>query len=214
VPESSTHTSIKARVDHVTHQGRTEDLKAARGGSVAGSAGASGLEEGHWLCPIEDRRRLDSTREGMLEGFSLGNYLLLVDFTARLYREGKARGASPGHAPRAESRSAAPWTKRTISTRAGVVRLITTCCLNFSIRQARKPGADQLTHPRVGRRESERLAGLREPPVSGRGRHLIVVVGRLVQNVAPSRRGDDQFEHRLSAPGPAGACPARRGCRL
>jgi hypothetical protein len=25
----------------------------------------------------------------MVEGFSLGNYLLLVDFTARLYREGK-----------------------------------------------------------------------------------------------------------------------------
>ncbi len=73
-PESSLYRpSIKARVDHVTHQGRTEDLKAARGGSVAGSAGASRLEEGHWLCRIEDRRRLDSTREGMLEGFSLGN---------------------------------------------------------------------------------------------------------------------------------------------
>jgi hypothetical protein len=26
----------------------------------------------------------------MVEGFSLGNYLLLVDYTARLYREGKA----------------------------------------------------------------------------------------------------------------------------
>ncbi len=26
----------------------------------------------------------------MLEGFSLGNYLLLVDFTARLFRDGKA----------------------------------------------------------------------------------------------------------------------------
>jgi hypothetical protein len=31
------------------------------------------------LVPIEDRRRLDSEREGMLEGFSLGNYLLLVE---------------------------------------------------------------------------------------------------------------------------------------
>jgi hypothetical protein len=90
VPESSAHTSIKARVDHAKRQGRTEDLKAARSGSVAGSVAASGLEEGHWLCSIEDRRRLDSRREGMLEGFSLGNYLLLVDFTARLYREGKA----------------------------------------------------------------------------------------------------------------------------
>src|SRR5262249_35736568 len=37
VPDSSEHTSIKARVDHVQKQGRTEDLKAARSGSVAGS---------------------------------------------------------------------------------------------------------------------------------------------------------------------------------
>jgi len=44
----------------------------------------------HWLCPIEDRRRLDSAREGMLEGFSLGSYLLLVDYTGRLFRESKA----------------------------------------------------------------------------------------------------------------------------
>jgi hypothetical protein len=90
VPEASAHTSIKARVEHVQDQGRTEDLNAARSGSVAGSAHSAGLEESHWLCPIEDRRRLDSRREGMVEGFSLGNYLLLVDFTARLYREGKA----------------------------------------------------------------------------------------------------------------------------
>jgi hypothetical protein len=57
---------------------------------VAGSAAAAGLEEGHWRCAIEDRRRLDSRREGMVEGFSLGNYLLLVDYTARLFRDGKA----------------------------------------------------------------------------------------------------------------------------
>jgi REP element-mobilizing transposase RayT len=89
-PESSAHTSIKERVDHVKAQGRTQDLKAARKGSVAGSAASAGLEEAHWLCPIEDRRRLDSSREGMLEGFSLGSYLLLVDFTGRLFRDGKA----------------------------------------------------------------------------------------------------------------------------
>jgi hypothetical protein len=40
--------------------------------SVAGSVAAAGLEEGHWLCPIEDRRRLDSAREGMVEGFAPG----------------------------------------------------------------------------------------------------------------------------------------------
>ena len=59
-------------------------------GSVARSAAAAGLEQAHWLCPIEDRRRLDSSREGMVEGFSLGNDLLLVDYTGRLFREGKA----------------------------------------------------------------------------------------------------------------------------
>jgi hypothetical protein len=91
VPESSEHTSIKARVDHVNDQGRTEDLKAARGGSAAASAAAAGLEEGLWLCPIEDRRGLDSAREGMIAGFSLGKYLLLVDYTGRLFRAGKAQ---------------------------------------------------------------------------------------------------------------------------
>ena len=83
VPEASLHTSIKERVDHVEAQGRTEDLKAASQGSIAGSDAASGLEESHWLCPIEDRRKIDSTREGMLEGFSLGSYLMLVDYTGR-----------------------------------------------------------------------------------------------------------------------------------
>jgi len=77
VPEASEHTSIKERVDHVKALGRTEDLKASRTGSVAGSKASAGLEEAHWLCPIEDRRGLDSAREGMLEGLSLGNYLLL-----------------------------------------------------------------------------------------------------------------------------------------
>ena len=71
-------------------QGRSNDLAAARGGSAAGSAAAAGMEESLWLCPIEDRRGVDSLREGMIEGFSLGNYLLLVDYTGRLFREGKA----------------------------------------------------------------------------------------------------------------------------
>ena len=90
VPEASPHTSITTRVEHVKAQGRTDDLKAAEQGSVAGSAASAGLEESIWLCPIEDRRRLESSREGMLEGFSLGSYLALVDFTGRLFRDGKA----------------------------------------------------------------------------------------------------------------------------
>jgi hypothetical protein len=90
VPEASPHTSIKTRVEHVNEQGRTADLHTAARGGVAGSRASAGMEESLWLCPIEDRRQLDSSREGMLEGFSLGSYLLLVDYTGRLFREGKA----------------------------------------------------------------------------------------------------------------------------
>jgi hypothetical protein len=50
---------------------------------------SAGLEKSICLCPIEDRRELDSSREGMLLGFSLGNDLLLVDYTGRLFRERK-----------------------------------------------------------------------------------------------------------------------------
>jgi len=57
---------------------------------VAGSIAPANLEESIWLCPVEDRRKLDSSREGMLEGFSLGSYLLLVEYTGRLFRDGKA----------------------------------------------------------------------------------------------------------------------------
>ena len=89
-PETSDYTSIKQRVEHSEAQGRTADLAAASGGSVAGSQAAAGLEESLWLCPIEDRRELDSPREGMIPGFSLGSYLNLVDYTGRLFREEKA----------------------------------------------------------------------------------------------------------------------------
>ena len=89
-PEASPHTSIKERVAHVQSQGREQDVRQALIGSVAASRAAVGLEESLWLVPIEDRRRLDSDREGMLEGFTLGNYLLLVEHTGRLVREGKA----------------------------------------------------------------------------------------------------------------------------
>ena len=45
--------------------------------------------------PVEDRRVKDSqSREGMLETFSLGSYLMLVDYTGRLVRGGKARMSS------------------------------------------------------------------------------------------------------------------------
>ena len=89
-PETSDFTSIKERVGHVQAQGKTAQLAAAKAGSVAGSHAATGLEDSLWLCPIEDRRGLDSCREGMIQGFPLGSYLNLVDYTGRLFRQEKA----------------------------------------------------------------------------------------------------------------------------
>lgn len=89
-PESSRFTSLRLRIAKVQAQGRQADLSMALGGSVAACGVTDGLEESLWLIPIEDRRRNGSAIEGFLEGFTLGNYLILVDFTARLYREGKA----------------------------------------------------------------------------------------------------------------------------
>jgi len=67
VPEASAHTSIKQRVEHVNEQGRANDLNAAQTGSVAGSTAAAGLEEGLWLCPVEDRRRLRESKGDISE---------------------------------------------------------------------------------------------------------------------------------------------------
>lgn len=92
-PEESRYTSIRKRLDHCQSQGRIKDLLAARESSVAGILATQGMEDnGLWLCPIEDRRQRDAAaRPGLLDGFSLGSYLQLVDWTSRLVRKGKAR---------------------------------------------------------------------------------------------------------------------------
>lgn len=90
-PEASPHTSIRQRIRHAKGQQKLKALKAAARSSVAGSKAAGAFEASHWLCPVEDLRAKGLEREGMLEGFSLGSYLLLVDYTGRLCREGKAR---------------------------------------------------------------------------------------------------------------------------
>jgi hypothetical protein len=79
MPCPECHTSVGVRVEHVKAEGRTSDLEAAKQGSVTGSGAAAGLEETIWLWPIEDRLALNSSREGLVEGFSLGRYLMLVD---------------------------------------------------------------------------------------------------------------------------------------
>jgi hypothetical protein len=54
---------------------QTAQLEAAKGGGVAGSCAAVLTEDSLWLCPIGDGRGLDSTCEGMMQGFSLGSYV-------------------------------------------------------------------------------------------------------------------------------------------
>ena len=88
-PETSRHTSVRQRVRHVKAKGKLKQLKAAATGSVVDSRAVGRIEQDHWLCPLEDRH--GRARPGMLEGLSLGKYLLLVDYTSRLYRHGKAR---------------------------------------------------------------------------------------------------------------------------
>ncbi len=88
--QSGKHTSIRQRVEHVKAEGGASDLSAARLGRLSSLKPTAGWEEGLWLCPIEDRRSLGSSREGMVAEFSLVNYLLLLEYTGRLFREGEA----------------------------------------------------------------------------------------------------------------------------
>ena len=91
LPELARYTSLWVRVDWCRRQGRLSDLQAARAGSALGAQAARGMESGLWLCPLDDRRGRGEARVGLLDGFSLGSYLLLVDATSRLLRPGKAR---------------------------------------------------------------------------------------------------------------------------
>ena len=65
-------------------------MSEIRNGSESATAVADGVERDLWLIPIEDRRKQGALREGMREGFTLGQYLMLVDYTSRLVRDGKA----------------------------------------------------------------------------------------------------------------------------
>lgn len=97
--ERGLHRSIHQRVAHACEKGKKEieRLAAARRGSVAASIEAGSIEQDCWLVPIEDRRAVPhdesgeaDCREGMVDSFSLGSYLMLLDCTGRMYRTGKA----------------------------------------------------------------------------------------------------------------------------
>ena len=91
LPEQSPHTSIRERVEHLVAEGRLQDVQQIRNGSVPAQQVSEGLEDNHWLIPIEDRRAQGAPREGIKSGFALGQYLLLVDSISRSVREGKAQ---------------------------------------------------------------------------------------------------------------------------
>ena len=48
------------------------------------------IEDSLWLVPLEDRQRQGLLRKGIVKGFTFGQYLLLVDYTSRVVRKGKA----------------------------------------------------------------------------------------------------------------------------
>ena len=91
LPEKSPYTSITERVEHAWPKMTRADLMAALRGLVVVNLPAGDVEQTHWLCPIDDRREQGAAREGMLAGLSLPKYLLLLDYTAHLFRQGKAR---------------------------------------------------------------------------------------------------------------------------
>ncbi len=90
-PEASEHTSLRTRVAHLQHHGFRDIAKAVAEGTCSASKSLGKIEDSIWLIPIEDRRRIDSIREGFMETFTIGNYLAIVEYTGRLYRDGKAR---------------------------------------------------------------------------------------------------------------------------
>ena len=90
-PQTSPHTSIKQRVRARQGSGTNRRLgRRRRTGARRARQCAAGIEDSLWLCPIEDRRELDSAREGMLEGFSLGELPAPGRLHGRLFRDEKA----------------------------------------------------------------------------------------------------------------------------
>ena len=89
-PESSPYTSVKERIEHVRSRGKMRELLECNQANAVPSSLSFSLEDDQWLIPIDARRSIDSDREGLIEGLTLGNYLLLVEQTGRKDRAGKS----------------------------------------------------------------------------------------------------------------------------
>ena len=93
-PKTARYTSIKCRLDHAAALRRAASRNPPKRGARA-AARPPDPEESLWLCPIDDRHAKGSTREGMIAGITLDDYMLLLDFTGRLFREGQAPVSRP-----------------------------------------------------------------------------------------------------------------------
>ncbi|WP_406700098.1 hypothetical protein V5E97_14780 [Singulisphaera sp. Ch08] len=84
-PEMASHTSLRARLDHVRDLGVTATLRD----DLSTQSDDPIQEEGLWLAPVNDRRESSPGRVGLVSGFTLACYLRLVDAASRLERNGK-----------------------------------------------------------------------------------------------------------------------------
>ena len=98
-PETSSHTSIKSRIDHLRAAGLLAQVIDQPSVPVAPEAPARAPgdrpetrdpEAAHWLCPLEDRSRSGAKRAGLFANLTLTEYLKVLDASSRLLRAGKA----------------------------------------------------------------------------------------------------------------------------
>ncbi len=92
-PRPAPHTSIKATSRARPGAGaepRTLERRPAQAASPGSNAPRRAWRRRCWLCPVRGTAAASIQRaEGMLEGFSLGSYLLLVDYTGRVVPRGQ-----------------------------------------------------------------------------------------------------------------------------
>ncbi len=86
-PESSPHTSVKARVDDCRARGVLDDVADQPADRTRMDQNLE--DESFWLAPIEDRRERGGKRAGVTTQVNLASYLRLLDWSARLFRPGK-----------------------------------------------------------------------------------------------------------------------------
>ena len=118
--ETSDYTSIKQRLGHVEARGANRPIGSDEG--LQGCRIACRGRFGIVALALSDRGspRSRSIREGMMQGFSLGSYVQLVDYTGRVFRQGKASISSgAGWDLRAAGGSAQTWQARMNKLRDG-----------------------------------------------------------------------------------------------